>query len=126
MNSSEIMAVAWLLFGFVTKPKATLPASSGAVRKVPATTFTKDAMTRISTSSAKMMNRRLARSPMEVRMISPTDLPSLRMDANREPKSWRPPKKIPPKTHHRNTGTQPNTEAWMGPLMGPAPAMEEK
>ena len=39
MKSREIMAVAWLPFGFAVMPK-----ESSAVKKVPATTFTKDAM----------------------------------------------------------------------------------
>ena len=48
------------------------------------------------------------------------------IDANKDPKSCRPPKKIPPIIHHRNTGTHPKMEAWIGPLIGPAPAIEEK
>ena len=110
----------------VTKPKAVLPASSATVRKVPATMLTKEAITRINTRSAKMMKSFFALDPMESSMISPTDLPSCLIDANKDPKSCRPPKKIPPIIHHRNTGTHPKMEAWIGPLIGPAPAIEEK
>lgn len=39
-------------------------------------------------------------------------------------KSWTAPKKTPPSRIHSSTGTQPKTEAWMGPLMAAAPAME--
>ena len=71
----------------------------------------KEAITRISTRSAKMMKSFLALDPMESSMISPTDLPSCLIDANKDPKSCRPPKKIPPMIHHRNTGTHPKMEA---------------
>lgn len=37
-----------------------------------------------------------------------------------------PPKKMPPTSTHRVTGSQPNMAAPMGPVIGPAPAMEEK
>ena len=120
MNSMETMAVVSLP---VTVP-VVRPTLSEA--KVPATTLTKEATTRISTSRAKIRKSLWALGPMESRMTSPMDLPSCRMEANREPKSCNPPKKMPPTTHQRNTGTQPKTAAWMGPLMGPAPAMEEK
>ena len=52
--------------------------------------------------------------------------PLWRSDANKLPKSCIAPKKMPPMSTHKSTGTQPNTAAWMGPLMGPAPAMDEK
>ena len=42
------------------------------------------------------------------------------------PFSHTPPKKMPPMRTHSSTGTQPKTAAWIGPLIGPAPAMEEK
>ena len=59
-------------------------------------------------------------------MISPMDWPLWRIDANSAPKSCTPPKKIPPIRTHKRTGTQPKTAAWIGPLMGPAPAIDEK
>ena len=64
--------------------------------------------------------------PMCFSITSPMDLPSWRMEANRAEKSCTPPKKMPPITIHRSTGIQPKNAAWMGPVMGPAPAMEEK
>ena len=64
-----------------------MPKASPAVKNVPATTFTKDAMTRISTSKAKIMKSRFAVFPIVSLMISPRDFPSWRIDANSEPKS---------------------------------------
>ena len=49
---------------------------SGVVKNVPATTFTNDAITRINTRSAKMMNNFFAVFPIDDLIISPTDLPS--------------------------------------------------
>ena len=43
----------------------------------------------------------------------------------RQPKSCTAPKNRPPISSHNNTGTQPNTDARIGPVTGPAPAMEE-
>ena len=45
-------------------------------------------------------------------------------EAYMDEKSCTAPKNTPPMSTHKSTGTQPNTAAWMGPLMGPAPAME--
>ena len=59
-------------------------------------------------------------------IISPMDCPLWRMEATSAPKSWTPPKKMPPINTHRATGTQPKMEAAIGPVIGPAPAMEEK
>ena len=123
MNKIEIIAVVWLFVGFETRPNITgLPA---AVKKVPATTFTNEAITRIRTRSAKMIKSFFAFAPIVSLMISPTDFPLCLIDAKSEPKSWTPPKKIPPIMHHKNTGTHPKTAACIGPLIGPAPAIEE-
>ena len=73
-----------------------------------------------------MMNRRFAFRPILSSITVPMDLPLLRTDANSAPKSCTPPKKIPPMSTHSATGTQPKTAAWIGPFIGPAPAMEEK
>ena len=81
----EIIAVDCAPVGFVTKPKVF--AASAAVKKVPATTFTKDAITRINTRSAKIIKSFFALEPIESLMISPTDFPSWRIEAKREPKS---------------------------------------
>ena len=129
MNKTEMIAVVWLFvspWAFVTKPVTIFPASSGFVRNVPATTFTNEAITRIKTRSAKIMKSLFEVFPIEALMISPTDFPSFRAEAKSEPKSCKPPKKIPPITHHKKTGTQPKTAARIGPLIGPAPAIEEK
>ena len=63
---------------------------------------------------------------MFAEMISPMDCPLLRTDANSAPKSWTPPKKIPPMRIHKVTGSHPNIAAPIGPVIGPAPAMDEK
>ena len=63
---------------------------------------------------------------MVLAITSPIDCPLLRMDANSAPKSCTAPKKMPPINTHKNTGTHPNTAAWIGPFIGPAPAIDEK
>ena len=45
-------------------------------------------------------------------------------DAYMAEKSCTAPKNTPPIRTHSSTGTQPKTAAWIGPLMGPAPAMD--
>ena len=92
----------------------------------PATMEAKAATTRMRVRYEKMRKSFLARLPMLAEMTSPMDCPLWRMEANSAPKSWTAPKKMPPMSTHSTTGTQPKTAAWMGPLMGPAPAMEEK
>ena len=72
------------------------------------------------------MNSFFALDPMLSEMISPMDLPLFLTDANIEPKSWTAPKNSPPIRTHRVTGSHPNTAAWIGPVIGPAPAMDEK
>ena len=52
--------------------------------------------------------------------------PLWRIEAKSAPKSCMAPMKMPPMSTHSKTGTQPKMAAWMGPLMGPAPAMDEK
>ena len=54
----------------------------------------------------------------------PIDLPLFLTEANIEEKSWTAPKKIPPMMHQSITGSHPNTAAWIGPLIGPAPAID--
>ena len=53
------------------------------------------------------------------------DLPSFFTLAYKAPKSVTAPKKIPPISTHKSTGTQPNTAAWIAPVTGPAPAIDE-
>ena len=63
--------------------------------------------------------------PMYFSMIIPIDFPSFLTEAYSAPKSCTAPKNKPPISSHNNTGTQPNTDARIGPVTGPAPAMEE-
>ena len=119
MNSTEIMAVCWL---------ARLVASVAAAEttNVFATMDANAATTSSRVRYAKMQNSFLAVSSMFSATTVASVWPLWRMDANSEPKSCMAPKKMPPMSTHKSTGTQPNTAAWMGPLMGPAPAMDEK
>ena len=59
-------------------------------------------------------------------IISPMDLPLFLTDASIEPKSLAAPKNNPPMMTHNVTGIHPKIAAWMGPVIGPAPAMDEK
>ena len=72
------------------------------------------------------MKSLLALLPIFTEIISPIDCPLWRSDANRAPKSCTPPKKIPPTKTQRTTGTQPKIAAPIGPVIGPAPAIDEK
>lgn len=55
--------------------------------------------------------RFLALGPIASPMTSPMGWPLCRMEANSAPKSWTPPKKIPPISTYSITGTQPKTAA---------------
>ena len=55
----------------------------------------------------------------------PMDLPSFLTEAYSAAKSVTAPKKMPPSSTHSSTGSQPNAAAWIAPVTGPAPAMEE-
>ena len=122
MNSREMVAVEPLTWLWTSAPEASLMKPL----KVPATMEAKAPTTSTRVRKEKMTNRRLARRPMLPAMTSPMERPLLRREANREPKSCTPPKKMPPTTTQMKQGSQPKTAAWMGPLMGPAPAMDEK
>ena len=124
MNSTEIMAVR--LFARFVPVISTTPSALGTTAKVPATMDAKAATTRISVRYAKTQNSFFAVSSMFSWITLASVWPLWRSDANRAPKSCMAPKKMPPMSTHKSTGTQPNTAAWMGPLMGPAPAMDEK
>jgi len=59
--------------------------------------------------------------------IVPMDLPSSLTEARRERKSWTPPMKIEPNIAQSIAGNGPHhMNANIGPIMGPAPAIEEK
>src|SRR5574344_195796 len=73
-----------------------------------------------------MRNILFALVPMLSDISSPMDLPLFLTDANMEPKSWTAPKNSPPIRTHNVTGIHPNTAAWIGPVIGPAPAIDEK
>ena len=73
-----------------------------------------------------MINSLLARLLILVEIISPMDIPLLRTEAKSAPKSCTPPKKIPPTKIQRATGSHPKIAAPIGPVIGPAPAMDEK
>ena len=113
------MAVRWFA-------RFTASLAAALTANVLATMDAKAATTSTSVRYAKMQNRRLAVASMFSAMTTAMVCPLWRSDANSEPKSCTAPMKMPPISTHRSTGTQPNTAAWMGPLMGPAPAMDEK
>ena len=73
-----------------------------------------------------MMNSLFARLLIFAEIISPIDIPLLRTDAKSAPKSCTPPKKIPPIRIQSVTGSHPNIAAPIGPVIGPAPAIDEK
>ena len=106
--------------------KSTAPDSSNFTPKVDATIDANAATTRIKVRYAKVRNKSFARRLIFVEIISPTDCPLWRIDANNAPKSWTPPKKMPPIRIHRVTGSHPNIAAPIGPVIGPAPAIDEK
>ena len=83
------------------------------------------AITRSVNSQQKSMNSFLPAFPMYFSIIIPMDFPSFLTEAYSAPKSCTAPKNRPPTKSHRSTGTQPNTEARIGPVTGPAPAMDE-
>ena len=118
-----MMAVERLASRFA--PSSATPAAF-VLPKVEATMDANAATTNSSVNHANVRNSRFAFWPIVSRMTSPMDWPRLRMDANSAPKSCTPPKKMPPTTTQRRTGTQPKIAAWIGPLIGPAPAMDEK
>ena len=63
--------------------------------------------------------------PMYCSIKPPIDLPSFLTDAYKAAKSCTAPKNIPPISNHNKTGTQPNIAAIIGPVTGPAPAIDE-
>ena len=57
-------------------------------------------------------------------IIKPIVLPLFLTDAYIEAKSWTAPKKTPPIKIQSKTGNHPKIAAWIGPLIGPAPAID--
>lgn len=122
MNNTEIIATD---AGVADFARSSAPLSSYTAPNVDATIEAKAATTRISVRYEKIMNSCFARLLMLVEMISPIDWPLLRTDAKSAPKSCTPPKKIPPMRIQRVTGSQPKIAAPIGPVIGPAPAIDE-
>ena len=120
INNIEIEAAAESAYAVVSLMSATpLPT------KVPATISVKAAITRRVKSQQKSINNFLPVLPIYFSMIIPMDFPSFLTEAYKAPKSCTAPKKSPPIINQRSTGTQPNTDAKIGPVTGPAPAMDE-
>src|SRR5574344_1368182 len=84
------------------------------------------ATTRPMVSQAYQLKIVFPRLETFVLMISPIDLPSLSKEAASEPKAGTPPTNTEPMTIQRYTGIHPNAAARIGPVIGPAPAIDEK
>ena len=116
MNS--ILVVATLPFDTILPPSALKPLN------VPATTSANAATTKIQNSQQKSKNNFLPILPIYASITYPIVRPLFLTEAYIAEKSWTAPKNNPPIRIHNKTGTQPNTAAWIGPLIGPAPAIE--
>ena len=92
---------------------------------VPATISVNAAITRSVNNQQNNMNNLRPVLPIYFSMIIPMDFPSFFTDAYKAPKSCTAPKNNPPMSNQSNTGTHPNTDAKIGPVTGPAPAIEE-
>ena len=64
--------------------------------------------------------------PSSILIISPSDLPSRRTDANSTTKSWTAPATTTPASIHSVPGRKPICAASTGPTKGPAPAIAAK
>ena len=120
INSMEVVATAPFAATFVTVPAsfATNPL------KVPATTSANAATTRIQNSQQNKRNNFFPSFPIYASMIYPMVRPLFFTDAYMDAKSCTAPKNTPPMRIQSRTGSQPKIAAWIGPLMGPAPAMD--
>ena len=123
INKSETIATE--AFVSLTASLTAAPAAL-VVPNVPATIDANAATTRIRVRYAKIIKSLFALFPILTEIISPIDWPLWRSDANNAPKSCTPPKKMPPINTHKTTGTQPKIAAPIGPVIGPAPAIDEK
>ena len=122
IKSIDIEAAEAFAF-LVAAENASVPAP--VLMKVPATISVNAAITSNVKSQQNNMNSFLPNLPMYFSMIIPIDFPSFLTDAYREPKSCTAPKNNPPTSNHRRKGNQPNTDASIGPVTGPAPAIDE-
>jgi hypothetical protein len=116
----EVVATAPFAATFVTVP-ASFTANP---LKVPATTSANAATTRIQNSQQNKRNNFFPSFPIYASMIYPIVRPLFFTDAYMDAKSCTAPKNTPPMRIHNRTGSQPKIAAWIGPLMGPAPAMD--
>ncbi len=108
-------------------PFAAILLLSGAKpSKAEATMSIKEAIKKNIVNSAKIKNSCFPYFPTFFSVMATRDLPLLRTEANKEEKSCAAPKKMPPSTIHSTTGIQPKMAACTGPLMGLAPAIDEK
>ena len=117
INNIDIDAAA--AFGAFCVPSALNPLN------VLATISANAAITKSEKIHANKKNNFLPALPIYFSIIAPMDFPSFFTDAYSAPKSCTAPKKIPPINIHNNTGTHPNTAASIGPVTGPAPAIDE-
>ena len=117
INNMEVVATAPFAATFVTAP-ASFVANP---LKVPATTSANAATTRMQNSQQNKRNNFFPSFPMYSSMIYPIVRPLFFTDAYMDAKSC---KNTPPMRIQSSTGSQPKIAAWMGPLIGPAPAMD--
>ena len=120
INSMEVVATAPFAATFVTAP-VSLVANP---LKVPATTSANAATTRIQNSQQNRRNNFFPNLPIYSSIIYPIVRPLFFTDAYMEAKSCTAPKKTPPIRIQSITGSHPKIAAWIGPLIGPAPAID--
>ena len=99
---------------------------AGVLMNSPAMATAKTALTISSRKKTTIMNRLRARWLTTSPVREPTDSALLRTLAQMAPKSCTPAKNIVPMTTHRNAGSQPQTTAMLGPMIGAAPATAVK
>ena len=123
MNRREMLPAAPLTVA--AADKLVTPSTVSYALNVPATMSANAAVTIKVKSQQNRRNSFLPVLPMYCSIRSPIDLPSFLTLAYRAPKSVTAPKKMPPRMIQRKTGTHPKTAAWIAPVTGPAPAMDE-
>ena len=123
MNSREMEPAA--PFVCAAADSSVTPSFTVYALNVPATMSANAAITIGVNSQQNNKNSLRPVFPMYFSIRSPMDFPSFLTLAYRAPKSVTAPKKIPPMMTHNRTGSQPNAAAWMAPVTGPAPAMDE-
>ena len=122
INNIDIVAAAASAYTLVVSP---VVASALKPTNVPATISVNAAITRSVNNQQNNINNFLPVLPIYFSIIIPIDLPSFLTEAYKAPKSCTAPKNKPPMINHKRTGTHPNTHASIGPVTGPAPAIDE-